>query len=152
MRARDYEEVIFYSEKEYKPESGVEEGKVKTTKVTRTKDKRYINHKLEMNPGHSHYDFTQELKGDFNTLLKIHGMKERSLQGLAGELREAMSLEDKKDNLVKYIVTTRKGRSVGIIIIKNRFLPSDTSFEEDTKEEKELSDEEKKDLEDEFKF
>ncbi|MFX1567218.1 MAG: hypothetical protein ACFFCV_02490 [Promethearchaeota archaeon] len=120
QRARDYEEEIIVGK--------TEEGE--TVKYTKMKDKRYLNHKLEMNSKRD-YDFTQENLGDFNTLLKTHGEEVRSLKGLAGELREALSAKDK--DMIKYFPTTRDKKTISLIIIKNEFLPIESSYDKDEK-------------------
>ncbi len=144
-RARDYEEEIIYSEKEIiiKKKEGKEEEETKTTRVSRIKDKRYINHKLIMNKKGDYY-FTQENKGDFNILLKLNGEGKRSLQGLAGELREALPAKDK--HWIEHTYRTID-KSRAVIFIKREFLSSD-----DSGISIDLTEEEKKAMEGDFKY
>lgn len=92
---------------------------------------KYINHKLHQNKKLD-YDFTQENLKDFNDYLKSFSYYPFNLKELGGLLNDALSSKDKYK--LKYTITTRGDKSIGLIIIKNEFLP-DKLYEKDEKEE-----------------
>lgn len=66
-------------------------------------------------------------------LLKMHGETNRNLSELTGELKEALPPDDKQ--LIKYTTTTRHKKPITLIIIKNDFLPKESSSDYEEIEE-----------------